>query len=50
MTMMTRATGRGGVTVMDRSFKSFALLMEKVPKLLLTDLFEYWPKGICQTE
>ena len=47
---MTRMTGRSGVTVIDRvtrmtrTFKVTCLANgKKCPKLLLTDLFEYWP-------
>ena len=47
---MTRMTGRSGVTVIDRvtrmsrTFKVTCLANgKKFPKLLRTDLFEYWP-------
>ena len=50
VTGMTRMTGRSGVTVIDRvtrmsrTFKVTCLANgKKFPKLLLTDLFEYWP-------
>ena len=50
MTGMTWMTGRSGATVTDRvtrmtkTFKVTCLANgKKFPKLLLTDLFEYWP-------
>ena len=50
VTGMTGMTGRSGVTVTDRvirmakTFKVTCLANgKKFPKLLLTDLFEYWP-------
>ena len=48
--MTVTLTGRSGVTVTDRvtrmtkTFKVTCLANgKKIPKLLLTDLFEYWP-------
>ena len=47
MTGMTSMTGRSGLTVMTRMTKTFQVTCfadgKTFPKLLLTDLFEYWP-------